>query len=424
MAEQNPDAGRLLALLAERDAATESLAEADWHRLVALAQRQNVAPLLYARLKQSSVTPPSPIVERLHQLYLANATRNLRLFHELGGILHALQSAGLPVIPLKGACLAEAVYGNVALRPMSDVDLLVKPADLTIALDVLRALGYVASRPIDIESERQASQHMPQLSRPGGVTVELHWTIVNPGRSVRFDDNDLDALWSRATPATIAGVQVLMLSPMDLLLHLCLHASVQHHFDGIGLRGFWDIALVIRHYGDVIGWEQFLQRVNRSGSANGVYIALLLTAEWTGVAAPSAVMRSLMPAAPDAAAIGWARHKIWHETAPAVKTNVAQLEGKARLADKLGGLRDVLFPSRAAMARTYPAPVGSWRLLLYYPVRFKNLWARQGQTMWRLLWRDKALTSEVRQEARLREYLGETSQRAKDSFAGAHEGVS
>jgi hypothetical protein len=39
-------------------------------------------------------------------------------------------------------------------------------------------------------------------------------------------------------------------------------------------------------------------------------------------------------------------------------------------------------------------------------VRFKDLWLRQGQAMWQLLRRDETLTTETRQEARLREYLG------------------
>ena len=58
------------------------------------------------------------------QVYLASAHRNLRLFGELRQILRAFNAAGLSVIPLKGACLAEMIYGNIALRPMVDVDLL------------------------------------------------------------------------------------------------------------------------------------------------------------------------------------------------------------------------------------------------------------------------------------------------------------
>jgi Uncharacterised nucleotidyltransferase len=129
MTESNPDAERLIALLAERDVATETLAVAEWERLIALALRHKVAPVVYVRLKGHGLTPTPKAAERLRQIHLASATRNLRLFQELGNILSALQAANLPVIPLKGACLAETVYGNIALRPMGDVDLLVKPDD-------------------------------------------------------------------------------------------------------------------------------------------------------------------------------------------------------------------------------------------------------------------------------------------------------
>jgi len=401
----NPDAARLIALLAERDATTETLTVAEWDRLIALAQQHHVAPLLYARLKKRGIMLPPAIAEQLRQIYRASATRNLRLFQELGDILRALQAANIPVILLKGACLAEAVYGNVALRPMVDVDLLVKPADLAKELDVLRTLGYAAEHPFEIESVRHLEPHMPQLCKPGGVTLELHWTIVFPGSYVHFD-HDLDQLWSRANPATIGGVQSLMLSPTDLLLHLCLHASVKHRFGGVGLRGFWDMALVIRRYGQEIDWEQFTTRVHQWEMANGVHLALQLTEEWTGIVIPAPVMRSLQPAPPDDVAIGWARHKVWHGVTPALQsTDLARL-GKARLADRLAALRDRLFPSRREMASMYPAPANSWRILFYYPVRFKDLWLRQGQAMWQLLRRDETLTTETRQEARLREYLG------------------
>ena len=406
MTEINPDAERLIALLSERAVAAETFGEADWQRIVELAQKQIVAPMLYARLIERGITPTPAAAQQLREIYLVSVVRNTGLLYEVENIFRAFQAADIPVIPLKGACLAEAVYGNLALRPMSDVDLLVKPADLAKALAVLRTLGYAAAHPFEIESVRHFSQHMPKLSKRGGVTLELHWTIVNPRYNVHFDDNDLDQVWSRATPVKIGGVQVLILSPGDLLWHLCLHASVRHRFAVIGLRGFWDMALVIRRYGHEIDWEQFARRVNQWGMANGVHLALQLTEEWTGIGIPAPVMRSLLPATLDAATIGWVRHKIWNETSPAVKSNVVHIVGKGRIADRLAALCDRLFPSRHEMASMYHAPANSWRILFYYPVRFKDLWMLQSQAMWQLLWRDKTLTTEARQEAHLREYLG------------------
>jgi len=406
LTEINPDVERLVVFLSGRIVAAEMLTEANWQHIVELAQKQGVAQMLYARLKECGVTPPQAAAQRLQEIYYLSIIRNTRMLHELRNILHALQAADIPVILLKGACLAEVVYGNIALRTMDDVDLLVKPADLARALDVLRTLGYVAAHPFEIESERHLLQHMPPLSKRGGVTLELHWTMVDPRHNLHFDDNDLEQVWSRATPVKIGDLQVLMPSPADLLWHLCLHASVQHYFNGIGLRGFWDIALVIRRYGQEIDWEQFTRRVNQWGMANGVYLALKLTEEWTDVVMPTSVMYSLMPTTLDDTISGWVRHKIWNETSPAIQGNLASIVGKKRLTDRLAALRDSLFPSRHRMASMYHLPEDSWRILCYYPLRFKDLCMRHSQVMWQLLRRDRTLIREVRQEARLREYVG------------------
>jgi hypothetical protein len=61
---------------------------------------------------------------------LYSALRNMRRCHELSKVLRILQNDGIPVIVLKGAALAEVVYGNIALRSMSDVDLLVKKGSI------------------------------------------------------------------------------------------------------------------------------------------------------------------------------------------------------------------------------------------------------------------------------------------------------
>jgi hypothetical protein len=58
------------------------------------------------------------------------------------------------------------------------------------------------------------------------------------------------------------------------------------------------------------------------------------------------------------------------------------------------------------MARMYPAPANSWRILSFYPVRLKDLWVRYHQALWRMIWRDKPFIADARKEGRLREYLG------------------
>ena len=405
MIHPSKDSSRLIGLLSGRDVGAGSFSEADWQHIVDLAARQGVAPLLHARMHERGIAPSSAAADRLRRLYLATVGRNARLLHEVGEILRALQARSIPVIPLKGACFAETIYDNIGLRQMADVDLLVRPGDLPKALEVLGALGYAAAHPVGIETARQTAQHMPPMFKRGEMPLELHWTIVGPLYALPFDDNDLEQVWGRATPITVAGVPVLTLSPADLLLHLCLHASVQHRFLGIGLRGFVDIDQVVRRYGEEMDWEQFARHANRWGIANGVYLTLLLAQEWTDVVIPPSVIRSLEYAAPDDATLAWVRHKVLNDTPPAVGANVAGM-GKERMVGRLATVYAALFPSRAAMAGMYPAPATSWRILCYYPVRFRDVWRRHAGAMWRLLSRDRELSAAVRHESRLREYLG------------------
>lgn len=394
MTESNPTAERLIALLSGRPVTTERFASEDWQRIIELAQQQRVAPLLNARLREREISLGPEGAKQLRELLLANIKHNTRLLHQLQKILTAFQAANIPVIPLKGACLAEAVYGDVALRQIGDLDLLVKLTDLEKALDVLTTLEYVAAEPFDIESERQLSQHMPRLYKSGRVELDLHWTIVNPWLNIPFDESELGQVWSRAVPVTIAGVNVLMLSPVDLLLYLCLHTSVQHRFDGVGLRSFWDMALVIRRYGAKMDWEQFAERMQRWGIANGVQLVLHLLEEWTDTDIPTSVMPPLMPGTPAAVTLDRVRQRVLPTRAG----------GTARLGDVLVALRDLLFPSRRVMADEYHVPADSWRILCYYPVRFKELWMRHPQAMWQVLKRDKELL-EMQQNLYLREYL-------------------
>jgi len=109
----------------------EQLSTSDWEDLVQQSIRQGVTPLIYHRVKKlgPGLSVPSNVLKRLRESYLQSSARNLRLYHQLGKLLLILQREDIPVILLKGAHLAEIVYGNIAVRPMADIDLLVRQED-------------------------------------------------------------------------------------------------------------------------------------------------------------------------------------------------------------------------------------------------------------------------------------------------------
>jgi hypothetical protein len=134
-----------------------------WSKVVELAQQHGVAPLLYHRLKRMglideersiihSAHSTTDIAEglttengmELKQAFLENAARNMRLYQELQKLLLLLRKQEIAVIVLKGAYLAEAVYDNIGLRVMGDIDMLVEKDNLLRVEQDMLALGYTA----------------------------------------------------------------------------------------------------------------------------------------------------------------------------------------------------------------------------------------------------------------------------------------
>jgi hypothetical protein len=289
---------------------------------------------------------------------------------------------------------------------MADLDLLVKPADLPRAIDTLRQLGYQSEQPFDPVAQQAAFQDMPPMRRPGGAMVELHWTLVSPLCGARIGEGELDGIWDRSVPATIAGAPSRALAPEDLLLHLCMHASVHHRFADVGLKSFVDMAEVARHFAGALDWAALAERANHWDVANGVRMALKLAEEWTGLRVPPDVWTRLNGQTPDEQTLEWARHKVLEGRPTELVGEFAGIDADGGAGGRLSTLRKAAFPSRATMARLYGRPGVSWRILPYYPYRLWDLWKRYRGAVWKLLTRDPEFVDATRQEARLREYLG------------------
>src|SRR3990172_9201402 len=119
----------------------------DWKFISEAAFSRNIAQLLYHNLKglgNRHLIPPE-VLEKLKKAYHGNIARNMFLYAELRNIVNAFQSAGLKVIALKGAALAGIVYRDAGLRPMMDLDLLVRKEDLGIAQRIMTDLHYTAA---------------------------------------------------------------------------------------------------------------------------------------------------------------------------------------------------------------------------------------------------------------------------------------
>ena len=109
-----------------------NLPSREWKSICTLADENGVAPLLYWKLSQAGW--PGGVTDTarsfLQNRFFNTAAINNLLLSQLDEILEKLNQSGIQVTVLKGAQLARWLYPDPAFRPMSDLDLLVRPEDL------------------------------------------------------------------------------------------------------------------------------------------------------------------------------------------------------------------------------------------------------------------------------------------------------
>ena len=359
------------------------LSEADWDEVFELAQKHGVTPLLHRNLKAryGDLAVPGAIRTRLRDTYRATGIRNTRIFAQLNGILKGFRAAGIDVVVLKGAHLAELVYEEVALRPMGDVDLLVRPSDLRAATQFLRSIGYAQSGH-DATRERAPQDPIPQnmevdaFRKPGGLLLDLHYAIIIP---THMEKVEIAELWGRAQAVRIGGAEAYVLSPEDLLLHLCIHAAANHGFE-VTLLHLCDIPAVVAGYRDRIDWAVFWSRAQAWGAERSVLVTLAVAERLLGWHRPEEIARgaSLPPAPFDVVALA---ERLLFEKGAAfgMSANLPRLWGDASVAEKARLVLDRAFPSREEMGFTYGLPARSWKVPMLYPVRLGQLLARYAE---------------------------------------------
>lgn len=141
--------------------------------------------------------------------------------HVIARIDAALAGARVTALVVKGAALAQTVYPEPWMRPMSDVDLLVADAHLERAITALAGAGFaVDPRPADRRLSYPVFNEV-MLSYPvgpGSLLVELHTSLDKVVRR----SIDLPAIAARSRPWTSA----LSLPALeDQLLIVVLHAA-------------------------------------------------------------------------------------------------------------------------------------------------------------------------------------------------------
>ena len=135
-------------------------------RFLTLAQFQG---LMY-RLTDDPDVLPADILRFVEQAYYSTLAANSLRIERLEALEKRLSSENIPVILLKGAALLDTVYQDPGMRPMEDIDLLVRTGDLPALRKILKQSAY------------KADDHFPMMFRREDVLIDVHTSLMHTSR--------------------------------------------------------------------------------------------------------------------------------------------------------------------------------------------------------------------------------------------------
>ncbi|MFN6487970.1 MULTISPECIES: nucleotidyltransferase family protein [unclassified Nostoc] len=241
----------------------------DWTLLVEIATYHGTIPLLYQSLNTTvKEAIPKTVLTQLRNRYHTNASRNLFLSHELVKILKLFEANKIPAIPFKGLVLAASVYGNLAMRQFSDLDILVRQQDIVKAQELLIAQKY------QLEAEHYGWQQTFVHSQKPEIVVDLHCELT-PLSYFPFKLSDFETLWQRRRSLTLKGESIIDLSSNDLSIILAIQVARGVNEGRESLAQICDLAELLRIQ-KPLDWEQLLQEVNSLELERPFFISLLI----------------------------------------------------------------------------------------------------------------------------------------------------
>ena len=338
----------------------------DWNYLLQLADRHGLQPLLHWHL--TAVCPntvPKEPQQNLRVAFQRVSALNILLTHELQKLIALFAENNVTAVPYKGPALALQLFGNVALRQFSDLDLLVHPRDVLRARDLLLRDGYEPLPPLTEGQQAlllRTQCNLPFSREQKRMIVELHWKVSAPSFARPFETEDF---WSRLVDGKLETTNIKLPAAEDLLLALCIHGS----------KHLWERVAWIADIGGLLSskeelnWEQLISRARSTGSERMLLLGLQLAERLLEVSLPDEVKSALKADAK----VGLLADDVVRDlfTPGLTPSGISgyflfQIKARRRLRDKINYLRFTFTPNEEDLVR-FKLP--SSLSFLYYLVR-------------------------------------------------------
>ncbi len=323
-----------------------------------------IGPLAYARCQNFC----PELATYLQIDAFSAAAENSLHWQNLEQIIATLSSEGIPLVLLKGAALADTVYGGRNRRTMSDVDLWLRKTDIENACELMQNLGFYSiekkERPLALQMMSDGEIQFYHKNSQRSL-AEFHMSPFSGWWLKRTASINNSAMWSSKEPLE-EWDSVYQLTAEDTVIHVAVHMTVNHQCGFWAIRSMMDLALTINKR--QIQWETVAERARQWRVSNAVWVALQLLQQLFGVAGLQDILKKLHPTF-------WQRRNLQKLVNPeSVILGEDLSSGRTRylflllLVDRKRDMGRLVFrtlwPERNWLFYRYNAPVSHWQHLI------------------------------------------------------------
>jgi len=270
-----------VALAAFRTWFGRTLAEPDFD-----SGSRRLFPAVYHRLHALGVE--DPIMGRLKGMFRRAWYENNVAFPDYEAAVALLERHGIETLLLKGVPLALTYYAHPALRPMADIDILVRPAQAEAAMTLLIEAGWRPHQPA--WAARIEFRHSMSVENAVRRQIDLHWHVLleacNPAADAHF--------WATARPLRFAGVGTRQLDATNTLLHVIVHGIRWNQEPPV--RWVADALAVLERAQGEIDWPGMVAFARAQCLTHRLGLGLDYLARRFAAPVPAAVLRELAAA--------------------------------------------------------------------------------------------------------------------------------
>ncbi len=226
-----------------------------WQHLPSLAEEQGMAPLVHFHLRKANITIPQEIQRELTALALRHKLINQARTTTLIELATFFHQAKIPLLVLKGMALAHFLYPSPDLRPMKDMDLLIRSEDIEKVTQILLSNGFKQHKDAFFHP---SVLHLPTFTKEVDgfrISIEVHHRLL-PEKNGKFW-GQVGKFQNPHHKIPISDeVTIETLSKEEFLYHLCKHTFFSYHnLEPLKLVWVADICNFAEKFVNELDWQ-------------------------------------------------------------------------------------------------------------------------------------------------------------------------